>query len=357
MIRSVSVKNFKGLKSVSLKNASRINLLGGKNNAGKTSILEALFLYHDRLNPNMLLRQYNWRGIDNIDFSPGSIFGPIFFDYNLNNRIEIQVTDHKEFQHKMLIKHEDNVGNIINSNIKDGQINTADERVAPNEALDIRYSGGNEREQHVRLVLNNNGITLNVITAKNFGITCSFLAAKAHSNTNETAIKFGKMDREGKSEELIDYLKIIEPRLKSLSTITLNPNNSMVFGDIGFGKKVPISYMGDGTSRLLNILLSIATNRNGIVFIDEIENGIHYSVMSTIWKAISKASLDYNCQIFATTHSYECLSAAINGLDVDVQSHFKYFRIEHSPKNDEITQKTFDFETLRAAIVNGWEVR
>ena len=60
MINSLSIRNFKGLDKFDLQDISRINLLGGKNNAGKTTILEALFMFYDRLNPNMILRQYNY---------------------------------------------------------------------------------------------------------------------------------------------------------------------------------------------------------------------------------------------------------------------------------------------------------
>lgn len=58
MIRSCEIENFKSLKHLYLSDLKRINLFGGKNNAGKTTLLEALFLFFDRMNPNMLIRQY-----------------------------------------------------------------------------------------------------------------------------------------------------------------------------------------------------------------------------------------------------------------------------------------------------------
>lgn len=63
----------------------------------------------------------------------------------------------------------------------------------------------------------------------------------------------------------------------------------MLYVDIGINKKIPMSFMGDGISRLTSILLAILTTKNGIVFIDEIENGIHYSVQNKIWMSNPKS--------------------------------------------------------------------
>ena len=56
MISKLSLKGFKGFEQLDIPSLSRITLLGGRNNVGKTSILEALFMFHDRLNPQMILR-------------------------------------------------------------------------------------------------------------------------------------------------------------------------------------------------------------------------------------------------------------------------------------------------------------
>jgi AAA15 family ATPase/GTPase len=55
MITGIEIKGFKGLEHLFIPRLSRINLVGGKNNAGKTSLLEAVFLFFDRMNPQMII--------------------------------------------------------------------------------------------------------------------------------------------------------------------------------------------------------------------------------------------------------------------------------------------------------------
>jgi AAA15 family ATPase/GTPase len=93
---------------------------------------------------------------------------------------------------------------------------------------------------------------------------------------------------------LIKIVKIIEPRLISLSSIA-QLNYSLIHGDIGLSRKIPIPYMGEGISKLLSYILAIMTTQNGIVLIDEIENGLHYSVLPDIWKAMLIAAKSSNC--------------------------------------------------------------
>lgn len=356
MIKSIKINNFKGLNDFNLQDISNINLLGGKNNAGKTTILEALFMFHDRLNPNMLLRQYNWRGVNEMALTPESFFAPIFHNFNLNNIIEIETTNHKNFIESMIIKFSNNKNKSIQMKSNHGQIRT-DEPIISSNTLEIKYKSSTKKQQEVNLIIDNQGLEMEVVHATQGETRAIFLASKTHSYAPEDAIRFGELDIKGQADIIVDFLRIIEPRLKSISSITMSNNTSMLHADIGIGTKVPISYMGDGISRILTILLAIVSNKNGIIFIDEIENGIHYSVLSKVWEIISKAAIDYNCQLYATTHSYECLSAAIEGIREEYKNDFRYFRIERSKKTNKILPKTFDYEMLESAIEKGWEVR
>ena len=83
----------------------------------------------------------------------------------------------------------------------------------------------------------------------------------------------------------------------------------MIYFDIGIDSLVPIQIMGDGIIRFLTILATIAFRKNGIVLIDEIENGFHYSILPKLWNAIHEAARQFNVQIFVTTHSYDCVKA------------------------------------------------
>ncbi|MEK5055858.1 AAA family ATPase [Niallia sp. FSL K6-0212] len=356
MIKSVDIKDFKGLNEINLKDLSMINLFGGKNNAGKTSILEALFMFYDRLNPNMLLRQYNWRGISELSLTPETLFAPIFNNFDLNKEIFIEVRNEKSLVDSMKVSFKEDKNISIQSSNNYGHIRTDESPVIPNY-LSLEYAGSTHKRQEVKLILDNNGIQLNAENASTHGIRASFLASKSHSNPHENAVIYGELDIKGQTGIIIKCLQIIEPRLIDISTVALPNGTTMLYANIGLGKKVPISYMGDGISRLLSIILRIVSMPNGVLLIDEIENGIHYSTLPKIWEIISTAALEYNCQIFATTHSYECLNSCLDGIVEDCKGKFRYIRVERAKDGDKIIPKNFDYEVLESAIDRGWEVR
>ena len=77
--------------------------------------------------------------------------------------------------------------------------------------------------------------------------------------------------------------------------------------DTGGESWYPINMMGDGMRKLVALLASVFAHKGGVLLIDEIDNGFHYSVMPTLWKAIIDAAITNKVQIFATTHNIDSL--------------------------------------------------
>ncbi|MDP4085110.1 MAG: AAA family ATPase [Bacillota bacterium] len=356
MIKDVVIKNFKSLSNFNVPNLAQINLFGGKNNAGKTTILESLFLLGDRMNPQLMLRQYNWRGVGEIPLTPDALFAPIFKDFDLSKSIKIRITNDFGQTESLEIEFNNKYNRVVKLQGNEGQINTGSNAIFTN-ALALSYRKNEGKAHKANIVLEPNGIGVEFIDMIAPEINSVFLASKTHASPHENAVRYGELDIQGKTKPIIDYLKVIEPNLNELSSVALPNGTVMLYGEIGIAKKVPIPYMGDGTSRLLSIILSIMASKNGIVFIDEIENGIHYSALSKVWKIIATLAKEYNCQVFATTHNYECLDAAVNGIPEDMRDKFKYYRFEKNNDTKKTIANEFSFEVLQTAIENGWEVR
>ena len=109
--------------------------------------------------------------------------------------------------------------------------------------------------------------------------------------------------------------------------------------------------------RITSLLLAISTTPDGIVFIDEIENGLHYSVQTSVWEAIAEAARAYNVQIFTTTHSYEMIRAAHEAFHIEGAGNFHFYRLSRDRENNEVRAVSYDEETLGAALEAGFEVR
>jgi len=360
LIKSLAIKNFKVFLNLEIGKVAPITLFGGKNNIGKTSILEAIFLYYDRLNPASFLRHFHFRGVPSVVMQPESLWAPIFWMYDMKNPIVISLNNNGETE-EVSFTFNPNYKRLINlpqTNLssKVPSVRT-DEIKFTTSALEIKYKKGNIELFLGNIVFNDSGIVVEplppILNSKE--PQAIFLAARTAINPNEEATRFGRIDLNGKLDLVVNVLQIIDSRIKSLSSI-MEGDTSLIYADIGIGRKLPLKLLGDGVARLFSIILAIADASSGVVLIDEIENGIHYSVMPKVWEGIAKAAKEFNCQIFATTHSYECLQSVYDGLkDFSNNDDFSYIRFER--ENNDIIAQIYDFELLGAAIEANMEVR
>ena len=107
-------------------------------------------------------------------------------------------------------------------------------------------------------------------------------------------------------------------------------SDDILYCDVGFNELVPVNIVGEGINRLLSIILAIYEASNGIVMIDEVENGFHYSSLPFLWEAIFESAREFNVQVFATTHSFENIKAYSSVYDKleGKKDHMGLFRIE-----------------------------
>jgi AAA15 family ATPase/GTPase len=113
--------------------------------------------------------------------------------------------------------------------------------------------------------------------------------------------------------------------------------------------------MGEGMARLASLVMYIGNAPDGVVLVDEIENGLHHSILSKVWGAIGEAARHFRAQVFATTHSLECIVAAHKAFSESEHYDFRLHRLERA--NETIRAVTYDQETLEAAIEIDLEVR
>jgi AAA15 family ATPase/GTPase len=147
---------------------------------------------------------------------------------------------------------------------------------------------------------------------------------------------------------------MFEPKLERLLLIKSGPND-IIHAIIDNKKATPVHLLGDGFCRCLSIILTLATNVDGILFIDEIENGVHHSLLTTFWAFLLEASNAYNCQIIATTHSQEMIESFTN---IAQEKRFKdiaYIRL--AKKEDVVSAHQFNFDEISSALASEMEVR
>lgn len=356
MITSVRIKNYKQFKDLRLDNLKRINLIAGKNNIGKTSVLECLFMFYDRMSPQMTIKQFNWRGMNSVALNSQSLWQPIFHNFDTSYKIEIEVKhDNLDSNcHSAVYEH-------LPSYIPDQLTSTAIDPTAQgmtstsnSEALHVKYKNKHENTGDVFLHINNGQLSLTTQKLKPITTRASFIFSNVRLAAQDDALKLGELLVNEGIADLIEYLKIMEPKLLNLQIIP-SPSQNMIYCDVGYKKPVPISLMGEGTTKLLSILLNISHCKNGIVLLDELENGIHYSTFPIIWKAISKMAKAYNVQLFITTHNYDFLHGLNDIYTDEMSDDFTFIRLDSN--DGRIIPKHYDGEMFNAALDRDWEIR
>ncbi len=359
MIESFSVKGFKGLDGLELPKLSRIVLLGGKNNVGKTSVLEALhILLNRRPDPNMLLRQYHWRGIPSVPLTPESQFAPIFSGYDLGGGISLRASvDGRSTRAELSYNPRYGASSVPTRNRDDSvspPVVRTDEGVQWRSSLDIVYATGGDSHQQGHVVLEREGVGYVADDIVTPDASLGFYPSAYAPNPAETAVLYGALDKEGRTETILKALQVIDPRIKGLTSIA-DAAGSMIHADIGLPRKLPVSFMGEGTAKLLALSVYVATARNSVMLVDEIENGFHHSVMRDVWRVLAAAVRLSHCQVIATTHSQECIAAAHEAIGGDEEQDLTYIRLAR--EGEQVKAYTLDPEALSAAM-DGWiEVR
>jgi hypothetical protein len=148
---------------------------------------------------------------------------------------------------------------------------------------------------------------------------------------------------------ILDALRIIVPGLQGLSFVIEGARRRVPVAKLrDIPRPVPLRNMGDGVNRLLSISLAMVNAREGFLLVDEFENGLHYSVQEEVWRAVLSLASTLHVQVFATTHSWDCIQAfafAANGsAEVDGMLH----RIENRGRD---TLRVIEMSEADLAIV------
>jgi AAA15 family ATPase/GTPase len=356
MIKSFQIKKFKQFNDLFLQHLKLITLIGGKNNTGKTSVLEAFYMFYDIMNPEATLRHLSSRGIEFISLTPDFLWSPLFLSFDMGKKIEMEICEN-DIKEMIQIYHNQNFQKSVFSL---QQTKTFIPIVKTNQpslnmdSLNISYFINDKISCESHLTFNGHQLEMHFEQLKKPTKKVAFISLDAQRDPTKDASRFGQLDIHGHSESITDVLKIIEPDLKSLTTISQG-DQALIYGKINLPQKIPVTHMGEGTAKLLSILLAIATHENGMVLIDELENGWHYSLFPDIIKAIHQMAQKYNCQIIATTHSYEIKKSIIKGLSSEELTDVTYIRLDK--EKDSIHPKHYESDMLIAALERGWETR
>ncbi|MFC4220209.1 AAA family ATPase [Flagellimonas marina] len=360
MITSLSIKNFRGIKTLELEDLGKVNLLLGKNNTSKTSILEALFLLCAGGAPEIIYRIHQWRDLtlneeDDLKF--------IFYNLNYNNKINIEAENSvNELNTRLEISPDESGKTSVSGDIKKDNITISDSTNYHDiNSLNVKlvWKEKHNKTQSSTATIQHNG-NKGFVFSNHKGkipfINAVMVVSRIHYAPNLEK-RLEKLIISKQIDEIVSILKTIDSRIRNISVLS----GRMVYVDLGKENLVPLNLIGDGMRRLFNILLAIYDAENGIVIIDEIENGFHHTVLEKVWEAILSTSRKFNVQLFIATHDLEALKRLNSVLKIekdDIHSYQKGVRsYTIRMLDDNLKSYKYDFKSFSTAIEENLEIR
>jgi AAA15 family ATPase/GTPase len=187
-------------------------------------------------------------------------------------------------------------------------------------------------------------------------ISSSIFLSTHKTNFDKIAKIWDQISLTYKEEIVIEAMRIINPDIDRIGFSISTGVNTVKLKLKDQQELIPLSSMGDGMNRILTLAMALVSTEKGFLLIDEIETGLHYEAQLDMWRLVLKTAQDLDVQVFATTHSWDCIAAFKEALqELEDQSVAKLFRLDS--KYGKLRAVEYDAEEIRIAVNQGVEVR
>ena len=269
MLERLRIRNYRGFTDLKIDRLTRINLFTGRNSSGKTTLLEALFLLSGAGNAQMalnanLMREFNLAARPVV---PETFWKSIFTGSDMEKTIQIEGR-HSAFGSLSL-----SIANDRSSTIEiplDDSNRTSVPELSNSMGLLFSFKMGSRTTTESRVHMTGGGIKVDPADIQP-PFQAVFLSSHM-GNPREDAMLLGQLRKRKQGDLVVEALRSVEPKLQSVEDNSAS-GTPMIWGDIGLPELVPLPVMGEGMMRVARLVLAISVAPNGIVLVDEIENG------------------------------------------------------------------------------------
>ena len=370
--RDLSIQGFRGIKKLSVPHLGRVTLITGKNNTGKSSILEALRIYTHNAAPYLIYdiltsREEHIRGTDEEERSsdPESLFqisalfngfprlsedfAPISISTNGGTRPMKLVMEVSWF-----FENEDPDGNTRLTRREDPSA------LDPGDVVALVVETEQRKQLHrlerfLRFArsprMSRPGLS------GRMRMPCIHVSPYAGEETNTLEDLWAGVALTDYEKDVVGALQIVDPQISAVSMVSgesYSRVRTAIVRSESFRRPVPLRSFGDGLNRLFAIALSIVNARGGVLLVDEFENGLHYSVQLGAWRMIFRLAQELQVQVFATTHSQDVVYAF---QEAAAESPEEGVLLRLTRRGDDILPVVADEDELAIATQHNIEVR
>ncbi len=347
LLSSFKVVHYRGIDGLSLPRLTPANLVTGVNGVGKTALLEAMWLFYGRYNQTLLwnrhVHRYNQPVLDPV----ARLSGDLLELHGVENGSSHQLR--YVFEKAADNAHVATPGDAAERKFSQlpvvGHITTC----IDGELVEGNPPGGMQTPWGL--------ITLQNPVSPTPRPSCVIEGTDLQFETwGEHLQRYSDIVREGRKEDLTNAINLLLPKVRGLEMLADDAGGTYLSAVIADGRQLPLHDLGGGVVRLSRLLLSFFASRNGMLLADEIENGIHHSVSREIWTRARQWMDQWNVQLVATTHSAECIDAAMTAYE-DAPEDLSIHKLFVNEKTGKVQAATFSGESLEGARNLNLEVR
>ncbi|EAZ92433.1 AAA family ATPase [Crocosphaera chwakensis] len=385
MIKNIEIENFRCFEHTKIEGFERVNLIGGKNNSGKTALLEAIAL-NQSPQPDIILLLTKIRD-DSLYYSqsyPEKVWNNLFFNNITKDSIRIIINKNSPNPQNLIISvslfffNPSNTIKLLKDSLMSNKFFEQSNQIyrltvelisekfsrykfyidSTNEGIklggcDIKYVG-KYRDRALETITSESGF-IRFINQYHFNWITQYISASFRLNQKEIIQEYSHAELENRGHYLLNILQKIDPKIEEIKIFSIR--DPVLYLRRENENFLPISTFGDAINRVTEIMVKILNNKSSIILIDEIENGIHYTNHRDFWRALFELSKELDVQIFATTHSLEMIQAFRDvGLNYYADSG-AYFEMARNPRTNKIIGIKHELEMLDYALKRSEEIR
>ncbi|MDJ0510162.1 MAG: ATP-binding protein [Crocosphaera sp.] len=379
MIRDLTIKNYRCFEDFYVDGLAQVNLIVGDNNSGKTSFLEAIHILFDKsyyyklhkktttlIKLLKLIKEYLSLRLE--DEKESNIIKMylvthLFNKYKINKTIEIFCDS--DFFRKVQItnlKPEKSKFKNIHLLTTDDKYFTVNYEFKKSKAENKNTRGKafyeiNQQGTYIQETPENaNPTRLNSLERLIMYTPDSIFMPLNYDYLDDVEKNWDLIQLTPKEDKVIKALQIINPDIERIGFTVSQYTKQIRLKIKEEEQPIPLSSMGQGMKRILGLITTAIVLENGVLLIDEIETGLHYEAQTDMWRLLIKIAQELNVQIFATTHSWDCISAFQEALeDIEDKSVGKLLRLDS--KYGKLRAVEYKADEVSIAVDQGIEVR
>ena len=319
MINSIEIEGYRGFDRFEMADLGLVNLLVGRNNSGKTSVLEAIYLLTSKGDPAAIWQLLWKRGEQLPEERPRPEAGPeldvchLFYGHDLHIGSKI-VLSAKNQSPKRSLEFE----------IAEPTAKERERLVFPRFSLVMHIKGSQMQAPGLLPITRKGGLSSEVFEMpRRMRSRFSDDSERAQYITTDSMTPqeltkmWDKIVLTPNESLALNAMKFLDPSIERIAAQSMGEYFNVSRGGFkvkqsGRDQPIPIGSLGDGMWRMLAMAVAISYSKGaegGVLLVDEIDTGLHYTAMEEMWRLLYNAAKSFGVQIFATTHSSDCVNS------------------------------------------------